>query len=71
MKEKAFNKKLPRSCAYCVHGNCSAYNKEILCRKRGITEHLDSCRHYKYDPLKREPNKAKIADNYSADDFKL
>ena len=71
MSEKAFNKKLPHSCEYCVHGSRSAYMKEILCKKRGVTEYRDSCRHYKYDPLKREPNKAKIADNYNPEDFKL
>lgn len=69
--EKAFNKSLPKSCEYCVHGSRSSYTKEILCRKRGITELRDSCRHYKYDPLKREPKKVKLADNYSPDDFKL
>ena len=71
MKESAFDKKLPHSCEYCVHGTHSAYNKEILCFKKGITQFRDSCRHYKYDPLKREPKKAKIADNYSAEDFNL
>ena len=71
MKESAFNKKLPSSCEYCVHGKRSVYGKEILCLKKGVTSYRDSCRHYKYDPLKREPNKAKIADNYSSEDFKL
>ena len=71
MREKAFNKKLPHSCEYCVHGNRSAYFKEILCAKRGVTELRDSCHHYKYDPLKREPNKPQIADNYKPEDFQL
>ena len=71
MAEKAFDKKLPSSCEYCVYGERSAYTIEILCKKRGITQFRDSCRKYKYDPLKREPIKAKIADNYSPDDFKL
>ena len=71
MAEIAFNKKLPSSCSYCVHGTPTAYGKEILCKKRGVTEMRDSCRKYKYDPLKREPQKAKIADGYSEEDFKL
>lgn len=71
MSEKAFNKKLPPSCSYCVHGNPSAYGNEILCLKRGITEKRDHCRKYKYDPLKRQPEKAKIADGYSPEDFEL
>ncbi len=71
MFEKAFNKKLAPSCSYCVFGMRSSYSKEILCKKRGVTELRDSCRHYKYDPLKREPEKAKLADNYSPEDFEL
>lgn len=71
MAEKAFNKKLPASCSYCVYGTPTVYGKEILCKKRGVTEIRDSCRKYKYDPLKRQPQKAKIADGYSEEDFKL
>lgn len=71
MAEKAFNKKLAPSCSYCVYGNPTAYGEEILCLKRGITERRDSCRKFKYDPLKREPQRAKIADGYKAEDFKL
>lgn len=71
MAEKAFDKKLPHSCEYCVHGERSVYAKEILCKKRGVTEYRDSCRKYKYNPLKRDPIKTKIGDNYSPEDFKL
>lgn len=71
MAEKAFDKKLPHSCEYCVYGEQSSYTNEILCKKQGITGFRDSCRKYKYDPLKREPMKAKIADNYSSEDFEL
>ena len=71
MSEKAFNKKLPRHCEYCVYGNLSEFSNEVLCKKKGITTAFDSCRHYKYDPLKREPIKAKVADNYKSEDFLL
>ena len=69
MSSKAFNKKIPKYCEYCVHGTCSDFLNEVLCFKKGITDRKDSCRHYKYDPLKREPAGAKISDNYSAEDF--
>ncbi len=71
MAEKAFNKKLPRRCEYCVHGNLSEFSNEVLCKKKGITTAQDYCRHYKYDPLKREPTRAKVADNYKSEDFLL
>ncbi len=65
-----FNK-LPRSCKYCIHGKNSPLGNEVLCIKHGVTAVNDHCRHYKYDPLRRVPEKIKIADNYSPDDFKL
>ena len=71
MANKVFDKKLTHHCEYCVHGKPSAFSNEVLCKKRGITDRYDSCRHYKYDPLKREPAKPEIADNYSAEDFSL
>ena len=71
MADKVFNKKLPHHCEYCVHSTILEGSNEILCKKRGITDRTDSCRHYKYDPLKREPLSTKIADNYKSEDFLL
>ncbi|MBR4123420.1 MAG: hypothetical protein IKT93_03270 [Clostridia bacterium] len=71
MSNKVFNKKLPHRCEYCIHGIGSQYSDEILCIKRGITAAGDSCRKYKYDPLKRQPLRQKIADNYSPEDFSV
>ena len=66
-----FNKELPRSCKYCVFGKDSLISKEVLCKKRGVTDPNDYCRHYKYDPLRRVPEKVKIADGYKPEDFSL
>lgn len=66
-----FNKKLPPSCKYCVHGRVSVFGDEVMCAKKGITVSCDACRSYKYDPLKRQPNKVKISDNYTPEDFSL
>jgi len=71
MREKAFDKKIPPNCQYCVHSRTSIIPNEILCLKRGVTNGRDSCWRYKYDPLKREPGKVKIADNYKPEDFSL
>lgn len=68
---KVFNKKLPRSCSYCVYGNVSEYSNEVFCKKHGVTSNRDYCRHYKYDPLRRQPETVKPSDNYSAEDFSL
>ena len=66
-----FNKELPPSCSYCVHGRESLFDGEVLCKKHGVTEARDACRHYRYDPLKRVPNKARISDQYDPEDFSL
>lgn len=71
MSAPLFNKNTPRACAWCLHGKSSDYTDEIFCIKRGITNKNDSCRHYKYDVLKRTPKKTKPAGEYSAEDFKL
>ena len=66
-----FNKELPCSCKYCVFGKDSLFSGEVLCKKRGVTSPTDYCRHYKYDPLRRVPEKVKIADGYNSEDFLL
>lgn len=71
MSKIGFNKDLPKSCAYCVHGKLLEYTNETICKKHGVMAERDYCHSYKYDPLKRVPQKVKISDNYSAEDFKL
>ena len=71
MAEKVFKKDIPPRCEYCIYGMRSGYSDEILCRKKGVTDISDSCRRYKYDPLKREPKKIKIDKDYGAKDFSL
>ncbi len=66
-----FNKKLPKSCEYCVYSKALEFTKETVCKKRGVTSQRDFCRSFKYDPLKRTPQKKKIGDNYTPEDFKL
>ena len=68
---KGFNKKLQKSCLWCVHGKNSDFCDDIFCKKHGVTTKADACRHYKYDPLKRTPKKQKCFDNFTSDDFTL
>jgi hypothetical protein len=67
-----FRKKLPRSCAYCIHSTKLNY-EEVLCIKRGISRIDKSCRKFKYDPCKRIPMKPKASDfsKYDTEDFTL
>ena len=71
MSKKGFNKHLPKYCKYCLFGAEIGNDGEIACRKHGITDSLDSCRSYKYDPLKREPEQSKIDTEYTPEDFSI
>ena len=71
MSEKLFNSDIKKSCFWCIHGRKSEYTDEVFCLKRGITSGSDCCRRYKYDPLKRVPDKQSINKDYKAEDFSL
>ena len=71
MPSKLFNKDIKKSCLWCEHGRKSEYTDEIFCRKRGVTTAGDYCRKYKYDPLKRVPEKQNLFTDYKDDDFKI
>ena len=66
-----FNKKLQKSCMWCVHVRKSEYSDDVFCKKHGVTTRADSCRRYKYDPLKRTPQKQVSGGDYKPEDFEL
>ena len=66
-----FNKKLSKSCSFCIYGTKSEFSDEIFCAKRGVTNKRDYCRHYKYDVLKRVPDKIKASYSFTDKDFYL
>jgi hypothetical protein len=49
-----FQKDIEPRCAYCTRGT-QLDEEKILCLKRGIVSCGDSCRAFRYDPLKRVP----------------
>ncbi len=71
MSKKLFDKNLQKKCEYCLNAQPIGNDGEMVCKKKGIVNSDDFCRGYKYDPLKREPKRQLISDNYSPDDFKL
>jgi len=71
MANKFFNKKKNRSCSCCVYGVKSEYTTEVLCKKHGVCEKRDYCRHFKYDILKREPEKITPSKDFTKEDFSL
>ena len=67
-----FRRKIERSCSYCQYGT-KLEDEVVLCCKKGIRSIGESCRKFKYDPLKRVPPKAKAMDfsKYKEEDFSL
>ena len=72
MKNKLTDeKKYPKCCKNCFYGRLTKDTESVLCEKNGVMELNDSCKKYKYDPLKRIPGKVVIDTGYTEDDFKL
>ncbi len=67
-----FRNKMPKSCAYCVHG-AKLDGEQILCAKRGFVQADSQCIWFQYDPCKRIPVKAKPIDfqKYENEDYTL
>lgn len=68
---KLFNKEISPACKYCVYSSALAFSNDMICKHQGITDADNSCRRYKYDPLKREPKSVKIEKNYTKSDFEI
>ena len=49
-----FRKDIERCCAYCCRGQ-GISEREVACVKRGVVPAENSCRSFRYDPLKRVP----------------
>lgn len=69
MSAKPFDETIKKSCIWCVYGKKSEYTNDVFCKKKGVTSSDDYCRKYKYDPLKRTPERQSIEKDYKADDF--
>ena len=67
-----FRKDIEPRCAYCKKGNALS-DREVICVKRGIVAAEDSCRAFRYDPLKRVPPRPAALDTkrLSEEDFSL
>ena len=71
MKELKFNKKIEKYCLYCIHGKLLEYSDEVFCTKKGFVDKYNKCMKYKYDPLKRNPQKNNTYSEFEEADFKL
>ena len=58
-------------CEYCLSARPTDDGELLLCRRHGVVERCDSCRSFKYDPLKRRPDPVKPLGEFSEEDFRL
>lgn len=49
-----FTKRIDPQCTYCQRG-APMNDEQVLCPRKGVVSREDSCRHFRYDPLKRIP----------------
>jgi hypothetical protein len=72
MKRKLLNKnKYPPKCEYCAKGRLAPDGENVLCPKKGIVERDYSCKAYKYDVLKRVPQKQPRVKEIDPADYEL
>ncbi len=67
-----FRKSIEPRCAYCQRGG-TLENGEVICVKKGVVPEGFHCRHFVYDPLKRQPSPPAAPDfsRLDAEDFML
>ncbi len=65
-----FSSDIRKICALCEN-SVPVDEETVLCRKKGPVGALDTCRRFKYDPLKRTPSAPAELKEFSEDDFKL
>lgn len=72
MKQKLFSSKnYIKKCENCAYGVLTDDKMNVLCNKKGVMECDGLCRKYKYDPLKRVPEKIRLNTDFSPEDFML
>lgn len=71
MSDPLFRKDIEPRCAYCALSR-PLDQDNVLCRKKGPMPQTESCRAFRYDPLRRVPPKpAVLKKNFTAADFAL
>ena len=61
----------PACCAHCAHGVTVDGDNEVLCPHNGVMQPDDTCGKYRYDPLKRKPQRQKIDTDFKPEEFML
>lgn len=67
-----FRRKIDRYCAYCQFSG-KINEDQVVCQKCGVVPSTHQCRRFRYDPLKRIPQKSAPLDfsKYDEKDYSL
>ena len=66
-----FDPEIKRCCAYCEESS-DLDDRYVLCSRKGPVDFDFCCRHYRYDPLRRQPHPpVKSSKKFTKKDFKL
>ena len=67
-----FRRDIEPRCEYCRHGTALG-SEEIGCVKRGIMSYYERCPKFRYDPIRREPERREKVDSghFTPEDFEL
>ena len=68
--KKIFGKSIEPNCKYCMYLN-ETKDKQNFCSKSKEEPEMGKCKHFKYDPLKRQPTVLPPLPKYDKDDFSL
>lgn len=69
--ESLFGNKIKPACHYCIQAYQAMGEEQILCLKRGVVPREYSCKKFRYDPLKRVPQRPLPLIKYTEEDFAL
>lgn len=67
-----FRRKIDRYCAYCQFSG-KINDEQVICQKCGVVPSTHQCRRFRYDPLKRVPQRPASFDfsKYDEKDYSL
>lgn len=65
------NNLIDPKCEYCIHARIPEDRSEALCSKKGVVPLDYSCKKFKYDPIKRVPQKITLQSIFTQEDFSI
>ena len=70
-KNELFGKNIDPACSYCEHSIPTGSEAVLNCPHKGKVAPGESCRRFRYDPLRRVPTRQVVLPSYGLEEFKL